>query len=144
MRRSSLGLFLATAAAAYAQAPGKPASVEGMVTHALTGAPIQRVHVTLDGFNGFRQQQYGASTDAEGKFSIAGVPPGNYALGAERPGFVPLTDNRSMSLAIKAGDTKTDLKLTLTPTGGLVGRVLDADQRGGRRNGAGRRTHPPD
>ena len=49
--RNELALALVLLSAAHAQtppAPDKIASLEGIVTHATTGEPLPRVHVTLN------------------------------------------------------------------------------------------------
>jgi hypothetical protein len=129
MRRSS-ALLMAAAAAVWAQsAEDKPAGVAGMVVDAATGAPIVRAHVTCDGYIAGKSQQFGALTNAEGKFSITALPPGAYQLGAERIGYVAPVEGGASGLrtTVRAGETKSDLKLKLEQTGAILGRVLDAD-----------------
>ncbi|MEO8593667.1 MAG: carboxypeptidase-like regulatory domain-containing protein [Candidatus Solibacter sp.] len=87
MPRSSAILILAAAATVWAQsAEDKLAAVSGTVVDAATGAPIVRAHVTCDGYLAGKAQQFGALTNAEGKFSISALPAGSYQLGAERIG----------------------------------------------------------
>ena len=110
-------------------APDKPASLEGTVTHAATGAPIERAHVIARQSSGGPQQQvYGASSNAEGKFVIGGLPAGNYNVTAERTGFLMPVEHNSAGAFSKldAGDKK-EVKLRLIPTGAILGRVVDAD-----------------
>ncbi|MCU1238139.1 MAG: hypothetical protein JWP63_6106, partial [Candidatus Solibacter sp.] len=45
--RSSCGLLMA--AAALAQTPSETASLQGSVTHSVTGAPVPRAHIVLRG-----------------------------------------------------------------------------------------------
>jgi hypothetical protein len=106
----------------------KPANLEGIVTNAMTGAPVLRAHVRCDGFTDGKQQQFGAMTDAEGKFSIKNLPPGNYAVMVERVGFVMPFENgrRGMQLTLRP-DATSEAKLKLTPTGAILGRVVDHD-----------------
>jgi hypothetical protein len=70
MRKSSCVCLLAVTA--FAQ---QTASVTGTVTNSVTGAPVPRAHVTLRG-----QKNFGALTDGDGKFSIAGIVPGRVRL----------------------------------------------------------------
>lgn len=131
MRNNSLLVLLLTTAAAAQQQPAeeKPARIEGIVTNALTGEPLLRAHILCDGFAAGKQQQFGAMTTAEGKFSITGLPAGNYNLTAERVGFIPPLESgrRGMSVLLRPGDSKSDVKLKLTPTGAILGRVVNAD-----------------
>jgi hypothetical protein len=95
MRRTKALILWLAASAAFAQqqTEEKPASIEGIVTHALTGAPILRAHVRCDGFAAGKPLQFGAMTDAEGKFSITGMPAAMYTVTVERVGFVMPREN---------------------------------------------------
>ena len=135
-RSSSAGLFLMLATAAWPQQPTsatqadqKPASMEGVVLNALTGEPIVRAHVMVDGFIAGKQQQYGAMTNAEGKFSVTGLPAGSYGVMVEKTAFVAPVESgrRGTQLMLKAGESRSDVKLKLTPTGAILGRVTDTD-----------------
>ena len=118
-----------------------------MVINSVTGDPILRAHVLLQGLGettnysisgaGVKilgnsdsdSQDYGALTNGEGKFSIASLPPGNYFVSAERLGFVAPVNLHldATSVVLAAGDKKQDLKLKLIPAGVIAGRILDAD-----------------
>src|SRR5215470_5209414 len=75
-----------------AEAPVKPApealtqaescSVEGTVVTAAGSVPLRGARVLLSSAEGERpsEQNYSASTDAEGRFQISGVAPGRYAF----------------------------------------------------------------
>jgi protocatechuate 3,4-dioxygenase beta subunit len=104
--------------AAQSTPPAAPASVSGVVINSVTGDPILRAHVVLQGMGemggagfstmggmgysisrsgGMRivssnsdadSKNYGALTNGEGKFSVATLPPGQYLVTVERLGFV--------------------------------------------------------
>ena len=128
-----LVLSLAAAAAAVAQPqPPPPAagngSVSGVVTNSATGAPLPRTSVALFVFGNTGAQNFGTVTDAEGKFSIGGLPPGQFIINVDHVGFVaPPAGNRLSGSQLLPGEKKEDVKLTLTPTGGISGRVLNAE-----------------
>jgi hypothetical protein len=120
--------MLPVAAVILAQTAPQPASVSGTVTNSVTGEPILRAHVTVHCMSQDRQQgqqAYGALTNAKGEFSIAPLPPGDCSVNAEHIGFVPAPPSDTYSLS--SGTHKEGLKLTLTPTGAIAGRVVDAD-----------------
>lgn len=131
-----LAVFVAAAAAAFAQTTTppvqQPCSLAGVVTNSVTGQPLLRAHVVVRRFANLPNdapQRYGALTNAEGKFTIAPLPPGSYLVFADRVGFVPKANTQQMadSVVLGPGDKKDDLKLALTPTGAINGRVLDAE-----------------
>jgi protocatechuate 3,4-dioxygenase beta subunit len=134
--RNSLSLLMLSACALHAQAPGeiKPAAVQGVVTNAVTGEPVVRVHVSLWGAGAVAANatppNYGALTDAEGKFRITGVTPNAYSVAYEKTGFLMPVENaiggRGTFVTLTPGDEKSELKLKLMPTGVITGRVLDA------------------
>src|SRR5580698_4409276 len=120
VRSNSLLVALVFVAGVRAQTPAptavpdKPASLEGAVTHATTGEPLPRVHVTLRGSANGTQREYGAMSLADGKFSITGITPGNYTVTAERTGFVMQAAAPGFTLAtLKADEKKSDFNLKL-------------------------------
>ena len=122
----------AVAAAGLAQEANPNPSVAGRVTNSATGKPILHAHVTLYALNGGARQVYGALSDADGKFSIARLPPGQYSFSASAAGFqAPIINPQARTdrLILRPGDRKDDLDLTLTPFGAISGRVLDAEGR---------------
>ena len=122
------------AVSAFAQNPGeiKPAAVQGVVTNGITGEPVLRAHVTLRGTTpvaGGQPKNYGALTDAEGKFAITGMDPGGYGFAVEKPGFLMPVENaaggRGTFLTLLPGGRKSDFTFKLLPAGAITGRVFD-------------------
>ena len=102
--------------------------MSGVVTNSATGTPLPRTHVAVLVFGNTSVQTFGTVTDAEGKFSIGGLPPGQFSLNLDHVGFViPATGNRLSDSQLRPDEKKEGLKLTLTPTGGISGRVLNAE-----------------
>lgn len=127
-------VFLATGALAFAQSPTptdeKLASVEGVVTHSISGAPLARVQVHLTENTKEGEQVYGASTGADGKFSIGNIPKGTYTVTAKHTGYVMSTGRdgrRAFDIVLQPGDKKDDLAVKLTPTGSISGRVTGVE-----------------
>src|SRR5437879_12052849 len=73
--------------------PKDRCSIEGQVMNSLTGEPVRKAHITLQGMGspnsrGANPSTYGAVTDAGGRFTIQDIEPGTYFMGAERNGFI--------------------------------------------------------
>jgi iron complex outermembrane receptor protein len=81
VRRGSLAAAILLLAASPALAQQ---TVSGQVRHATTLKPIQKATVIVEG------TKLGATTDGEGRFSIAGLPTGPHHLVVAAPGFLPL------------------------------------------------------
>jgi hypothetical protein len=119
--RSSRAAILATAILAGSTMAQKLATIEGKVTNSVTGEPIPRAHVALRQNNGESLKNYGALTDADGKFRIINVQAGEFVLDAERVGFIR---NSGSTLKVADGDSRAEQNLKLVPTGAITGRVL--------------------
>lgn len=89
------------------------------------------VHVTLSSVPKFpdASQPYGATSGADGRFSIPGLPSGVYTLSPRHNGFLYLQDeNRDFTnirIALKQGDAITDRVVEMTPIAIISGRVVD-------------------
>jgi protocatechuate 3,4-dioxygenase beta subunit len=121
-------VWLAAAAVGLAQTEPpktaeKLASVQGEVRNSVSGMPVERAHVSLRGYNSGGFDKYGALTNAEGKFRIAGIPAGSYQVTLDRVGYVA---TRSQ-VTLTPDEKKDNLNLQLVPMGAISGRVLDAD-----------------
>jgi hypothetical protein len=90
-------------------------AVQGTVLNSLTGEPIARALVSMDG-----QSQQMAMTDANGVFRFQSVPEGQITLGAERPGFFPAS-NRTRLLSVTADVDSAVVELV--PQASINGRV---------------------
>src|SRR5690242_7951017 len=64
------------------------AAITGRVTHLQTGRPLRRVviRVASPALSSPRR----VSTNAEGRYEVRDLPPGEYALEAERPGYLTI------------------------------------------------------
>jgi hypothetical protein len=110
------------AAAMLAQTAPPSFSVSGTVTNSVTGEPVLRAHVTVHCTAG-QEQVYGALTNAKGEFTVGQLPGGSCWASAERVGFVALTNTNS---SFTSGAATEGIKLTLTLTGAITGRVFDS------------------
>ena len=148
-------LHVALLALLGAQQPSTaPATIEGVVVKTGTREPLAGAMIQLDRERGdeFRrveeqpppapgappprppESHFGATTALDGKFVIENIPPGEYRLYATRAGgYVPgeygqrTPAGRGISVELSPGEKKTDIQLSLTPTGSISGRVYDGD-----------------
>ena len=129
-----LAAFLMAGALAIAQSPTPPdeklASVEGVVTQSISGAPLARVQVHLidsakdDG--PVYARLYGRRRQALHREHSQG----NYTMTAKRTGYVMSAardGRRAFDIVLQPGDKKDDLAVKLTPTGSISGRVTGVD-----------------
>ena len=105
----------------------QPGSAGGVVVDQ-TGKPVAGVHIRLitsdPNSNESDPAVYGAVSDKAGQFSVEGLKSGLYFVMAERTGFVQQMSRLSM-LALKAGQSLTDYKITMAARALIVGHVLD-------------------
>ena len=155
-------LMLAAIALAQTPAEKKPARVEGIVLNSLTGEPVRKAELTVttglmpdgvgfdvgmdismdDVFSGGAatpkpdmppKKTFTATSDANGKFHIDAVDPGNYYFQVKRAGFVeqtykPMAANSADGmLRLTAGQELKDVEFRLVPQSALSGKVVDED-----------------
>jgi hypothetical protein len=101
--------------------------VSGLVTNAVTGEPIRRALVQMNG-----QASGAVLTGADGRFQFADVPEGQVVLSPQKPGFsdpgsLPGRQGFRPNPLYTVGSSKNDFHLTLLPNSKIVGTVLDGD-----------------
>jgi hypothetical protein len=96
------------------------------VTNSLTGAAMPRVHVILQDRSDPAATRYGALTTDSGKFSINGIRPGKYSITGARVGFI-MPRGARLTVTLMEDEENSDLRLQLTPTGAISGRVTDSE-----------------
>src|SRR5271170_4458022 len=85
--------FAFTAPILFAQAAAaKPGSIEGVVTNSVTGEPVKKAVVRLDGraisANTVEPTNTTTISDVAGHFHFDNVAPGSYSVSADRDGFM--------------------------------------------------------
>jgi hypothetical protein len=108
----------------------KLASIAGEVRDSVTLAPIAHVHVVVRRNNGRQMESFGALTADDGTFVVnkiaLGGHPADVTIQMDRTGYVDLTSATSKQTRLQPGEQKTGLKLKLTPTGAITGRLVDS------------------
>jgi len=102
-------------------------TIAGVVTNAVTGEPIRRALVQLNG-----TASAAVLTGSDGRFQFADVPEGQILFSTQKPGF---SDPRftpgshwGMPNAFFTVDSgKNDFHLTLLPNSKIVGHITDTD-----------------
>jgi len=109
-----------------------PATVEGRVTDGERGLQGVTVALLASAPSGEFRAAARARTDHEGRYRLAGVPPGRYQLTVVAPTFVPVTrpgHTPGRRLALVEGETVEAADFQLTRGGVITGRVTDAEGR---------------
>src|SRR5215467_15715137 len=125
------GLVLA-AVLTLAQSTGAASSgrVAGQVVEQGRNLPVAGARITL--MSAGRPTTvppplFETTTDAEGRFVFDVVPPGEYRIQAIRAGYaMPSFDTPPSTVTVAAGQTQSDVMITLLRGGAIAGRVTDA------------------
>lgn len=126
-------LFVLGAAASVRQQVQQSESgqVSGVLVAGDTGEPVRKATVTLASAS--PRRTISATSDADGRFVLDVVPPGQYTLTAVRPGFVtmvygarlPGTGQRGLPISVSAGQRIERLNLAMPRAGAIAGIVTD-------------------
>jgi protocatechuate 3,4-dioxygenase beta subunit len=118
--------ILATALVSFLlQAVPLQGPLQGIVLKKGTFEPLSRATVELR-----RDQENAAildsaTTEDDGRFSLGTVAPGRYRLTAVRRGYTRLP----LTITVSSGQPAQDIRLTMTPTASISGRVVDLNGR---------------
>ncbi|MBV9305596.1 MAG: carboxypeptidase regulatory-like domain-containing protein, partial [Acidobacteriaceae bacterium] len=93
--------------------------ITGMVVNSITGEPIVRAVVRINGST--NQQMF---TDGSGRFEASDVPEGQIAVTAQRPGFVNSQINHSLQM-ITVGPSTPSIEVKLMPEGVIKGKITN-------------------
>lgn len=107
-----------------AQTPTGKGSIEGTVVDLLTGQPIRKAAVTLNG----RRIGLNAVTDTSGHFAFRLLPAGQYTIRASNENYPEQRAGRTqLALSVGEDEQKQEVKLELVPGGIVSGRVADEE-----------------
>jgi hypothetical protein len=113
-----------------AQAPA-PASIEGVAVIAEADDAVPNAVMELRRSDNTSVESIFAATQSNGRFLFRNVPPGRYLLLATRNGYLPAelgqksTSGRGIPFVVAAGQQVTGLRLAMTPTAAINGRIVD-------------------
>ncbi len=114
--------------------PEELCKLDGVVKHAVTGEPVRKASLTL-----LPMDQRGAvvpattTTNAEGKFSMKDIEPGQYRFSVEKAGFVrsqygaTASNRQGTTLTLVKGQSMKDIEFRVQPHAVITGRVFDED-----------------
>lgn len=121
-----VGAALFAIAALQPQSTATAGRIAGRVTDA-DGRAIERARVTVasDALAAPRS----VLTDAQGRFSLDGLPPGHYSAAAVRTGYVPQPFGGATpaTIDLTGGQQLSSIDFVLPPAGVITGRILDED-----------------
>ena len=104
------------------------ATIEGIAKNQKTGEPLADVRVTLAPELGGNNSK-SATTDPDGKFTIAGIVPGRYNISGTRTLFFrPRRNAGAVAVTVTADQRLRDVQILLMPTGVIAGRVVDENR----------------
>lgn len=127
-------------AAAHAQMPGMPgrdvataktgtAQLSGRVVSLESGRPLRRA--TVRAFGSEVREGRSATTDADGRWTLKGLPAGKYAVSVTKGGYVTLSYgqrrpfDQGQQVDLAAGQAIEKLDVSLPKGGVIVGRIQD-------------------
>jgi len=119
-----------------AQPPGT-ASISGVVVAAGANSPIAgaRVEARRADCNSSGGESASAMTDGEGRFLLEKLHSGAWCIGAAHPSgqYTPAEYlqrgalGRGLTLSLADGAKTQNIRISMAPTGGIAGRIADAD-----------------
>ena len=96
-------------------------TLSGTVVNSATGEGISHAEVHVGGHT-----QRVTFTDSSGHFQIEGLPPMQFRVDAQKPGYSAFTDPGSRSHWVQVGPNTSAIVIKLVPQGAIYGRVIDS------------------
>jgi hypothetical protein len=110
-------------AASVSSPPVERFTIAGTVLDAVSGEPIRKALVQLNGM-----QRRTAFSDGQGRFQFEGVPAGGVSLTAQKPGYFPEQEiARGTMPVVEVGPNAAPAVVKLYPEAVIFGKVTTAD-----------------
>ncbi len=119
------------AVAQVSQVSSSTSSLQGVVVKWGTVDPVAKATVELRRLESETSAPYVATAAGNGMFVFAAVPPGQYRVVAMRAGYVNAeygqrrTNGRGSTVTVAAGQQVTDVRVQMTATAAISGRIHD-------------------
>jgi protocatechuate 3,4-dioxygenase beta subunit len=132
MARAELALFLCVYSASVFAQPAGRGAISGTVVDASSGDAVRKAVVTVT-WQGTPRSWATAPSDGSGGFVFEGLPPGQYALRADKAGLgtanYGANSVRELGdlITLADGETRANLKLRFLHSASISGRVIDPD-----------------
>lgn len=114
--------------------PKAESSISGQVLSAATGEPLRKASVTLSRLDAQQSAPRVKEVDASGGFLFEELEAGRYYLSASRNGYTTQTygakrpgGRTGNPITLAARQEMKDLRISLTPHGVVMGRIVDED-----------------
>ena len=125
------GLVLAAVLSiAQITAAASTGSVAGQVVEQGQNTPIAAARINLISVGRpttLPPPMFETTTDAEGRFAVESLLPGEYWVQVSKAGYaMPALDTPPSTVTVSAGQTQSDVVITLLRGGAIAGRVTDA------------------
>ena len=101
--------------------------ITGRIVNGVTGDGLAHVNViawVADRFT-YNERMPDAVSQSDGSFRIEDVRPGGYRISVRKPGFSVQNSASSLFVKVGPGDAVGPLRISLLPSGGVIGKVVD-------------------
>ncbi len=120
----TVALLLLISGRLFPQADTRTCSIDGSVINSVTRAPVPRARIYLAAAG---EENFSATTDAAGKWSVPHSPCGKLSVFAEHFGFLEKESGGTppAALVLSAEAPLRDVSIEITPQSVISGKVLD-------------------
>ena len=130
-----IAILLVTALVAWRAGALRAATIRGVVVEDATGHPLARALIVAHPVAGATAEMRSVRSDSNGRFELAGLPPGAYLLLASRRGFAPVPygqkQGKGSGVPLEVGETsEASVEIRLPRYGAISGAVLDENDVG--------------